>query len=177
MNDESSPLIHLDEPDLAVPPLPSSDADSRALHVPVSRHTAHTWRLSVLQTVLLIAFGGAIGANLRYFVTQWAGQVFGTAFPYGTLIINVSGSFLLGVIYTVLLRLDPAYTPALRLLLGVGVIGGYTTFSSFSYETSQLLLERSALAGLLNPLLSVAGGVISCLLGIVLAEYMTGGRY
>jgi fluoride exporter len=175
MPKQPPPLTHsIDEPDLALSPLKPSDAVARVLRVPMSGHTSRPWRLSVLQTILLIALGAAIGANLRYFVAEWATQTFGTSFPYGTLLINVSGSFLLGVIYTVLLRLDPAYAPALRLLLGVGVLGGYTTFSSFSYETAHLLLGRSIFLGMLNPILSIAGGVISCLLGIGLAELMTG---
>lgn len=170
MNNEMPPITRsLDEPDLAAPSITPTDAIAHALHVPTVAVASRSWRLSVLQTILLIALGAGIGANLRYFIAQWAGQSLGTAFPYGTLIINVTGSFLLGVIYTLLLRLDLAYAPALRLLLGVGVLGGYTTFSSFSYETAQLLLEHNSLGALLNPLLSVVGGVVSCLVGIALA--------
>ena len=126
-----------------------------------------------MQTVLLIALGAALGATARYFLAQWAAAHFGATFPYGTLIINLTGSFFLGFIYTILLRSNPASAPLARAFLGVGLLGGYTTFSSFSYETSQLLLEGNILGALVNPLLSVLGGIVLCILGIVLGTVMT----
>jgi len=128
-----------------------------------------------MQTILLIMLGAALGATARYFLAQWAAQRFGTSFPYGTLIINVTGSFLLGLVYTILLRTSLAHAPLLRAFLGIGLLGGYTTFSSFSYETSQLLLEGNLTGAVLNPLLSVLGGILVCVLGIALGNALTPG--
>jgi fluoride exporter len=126
-----------------------------------------------MQTILLIALGAALGAIARYVLAQWATARFGATFPYGTLIINLTRSFLLGFIYTVLLRTNPASAPLARAFLGVGLLGGYTTFSSFSYETSQLLLEGNIVGAVVNPLLSVLGGIMLCTLGIVLGTAVT----
>src|SRR4051812_24315845 len=95
---------------------------------------------SILQTVIWISLGAIAGANLRYFLSQQIGKWAGTAFPYGTLAINVSGSFVLGfflVWTTDRVLADPRW----RLLVAVGFCGGYTTFSSFAYE-SFALVER-----------------------------------
>jgi CrcB protein len=162
-HDLHQPVQSVDDPDLA---LPSGGLDELS---PTWR-VARLWRPAVLPTVILIALGAAAGANARYYVAQLAAERFGTAFPYGTLIINISGSLLLGMIYALLLRLQPGYAPALRLFVGVGLLGGYTTFSSFSYETAQLFLEQRSAAAIVYPLASVAAGVLSCLLGIALAE-------
>jgi CrcB protein len=131
-------------------------------------------RARLLRTILIIALGAALGANLRYFLTLRTAAWLGTGFPYGTLIINISGSFLIGLVYTLLANSGSPYTPELRLFLGVGLLGGYTTFSSFSYETYQLFLTGSTLLGLLNPLISVAGGLLASALGIVLGSLVSG---
>jgi CrcB protein len=127
-------------------------------------------------TIALIMVGAGLGATARFFLAQWAAARFGASFPYGTLLINLTGSFLLGLIYTILLRANPATAPLARAFLGVGLLGGYTTFSSFSYETSQLLLEGNLLGAIVNPLASVLGGVIVCVLGIALGNLMIGSR-
>lgn len=117
-----------------------------------------------MMTVLAVAAGGAIGAAGRYALTGWAERLLsawlGGGVPYGTLAVNVIGSFLLGVLVE-LLALGISVSPELRALLVIGVLGGFTTFSAFSMDTVLLLergeLGRAALYVLLSVGLSVGG--------------------
>lgn len=88
--------------------------------------------------IVAIAAGGAIGAILRYALSSWALQAWGTGFPYGTLLVNVLGSFLAGALYIVLSE-KLAFDSAVRAFLMVGLLGSFTTFSTFSIETLHLL--------------------------------------
>src|SRR5215213_722227 len=93
-----------------------------------------------MQSYILIAVGAALGAGARYWVANRVAALLGPGFPWGTLLINVSGSLLIGLALTLLgqrMVADPAY----RLLLVTGFLGAYTTFSTFSYETLALLQE------------------------------------
>src|SRR5690348_13938549 len=96
-----------------------------------------------MRAALVIA-GGGTGALARYLIGLWFASVFGTAFPWGTLSINISGSFLIGLIAT-LADERLVLGPGVRLLLVVGVLGGYTTFSSFSLESFRLVEEGELL--------------------------------
>lgn len=87
----------------------------------------------------LVFVGAGIGGVARYGVSAWVHQATGVAFPWGTLSINVSGSFLVAILYTILDATVAA--PEWRVFLGIGFCGGYTTFSAFSYETMQLLQD------------------------------------
>lgn len=91
--------------------------------------------------MLYVAIGGAAGAVLRFLMMNLIGQRLGNAFPYSTLIINVSGSLMMGMLIGWLARTLPANASELRLLLAVGVLGGYTTFSSFSLDAITLFKE------------------------------------
>ena len=115
-----------------------------------------------MSKLFLIALGAAIGANLRYAVSVGAAQRWGSAFPYGTLIINVSGSMLIGVVLALAAR--SGLGAPWRLLLVTGFLGGYTTFSSFAWETYQLAVE-----GGLGPALLNVGGSVGLGLGGVVA--------
>ena len=115
-----------------------------------------------MSKLLLIALGAALGANLRYAVSVGAAQRWGAAFPYGTLIINVSGSLLIGVVLALAAR--TGLGAPWRLLLVTGFLGGYTTFSSFAWETYQLAVE-----GGLGPALLNIGGSVGLGLGGVVA--------
>jgi fluoride exporter len=119
--------------------------------------------------MLIIALGAAAGANLRYAISVWAARQWGTAFPYGTLLINVSGSFLIGIVM-VLLTVRFPNSDTWRLLLVTGLLGGFTTFSSFSYESYVLLINGSWLAAGLNICASVGMGLIGVVLGVGLAR-------
>lgn len=119
--------------------------------------------------ILVIALGAAIGANLRYVLSSWVAQQWGVAFPYGTLLINVLGSFAIGLILT-LATTRIAINTSWRLLLVTGLLGGFTTFSTFSYETYALLVDGSWLEAGVNILVSVGIGLIGVFLGAGLAR-------
>lgn len=119
---------------------------------------------------LLIGVGGFVGANLRYLTQQWAASAWGPGFPYGTLIANVLGSFIIGLFLTLATEfLD--LSPNWRYLIATGILGGYTTFSSFAYET--LALAESGRYGFaaLNLFGNVLLGLTAALLGIALARF------
>ena len=122
-----------------------------------------------MMTFLVITLGAAVGANLRYAVSTWAAQRWGIAFPYGTMLINVIGSFAIGLIMVLATTRIPLSVPW-RLLLVTGFLGGFTTFSSFSYETYGLLISGSWLEASLNIAGSVGLGMIGVFLGAGLAR-------
>ncbi len=118
-----------------------------------------------LEKTLWISLGAVIGANARYWLGGWAAEKWGPAFPYGTLLINLTGSLLLGVFLTWATQralVDPRY----RLLIAVGFCGSYTTFSTYTYESLNLMLTGSWGAGLLNLLGSSGLGLAAVALGI-----------
>lgn len=123
---------------------------------------------------LFIALGAAFGANARYLIGLWAGNRLGTDFPYGTLIVNVSGSFVLGFLLT-LGTGRWQLSPEARLLLAVGFLGSFTTFSSYAVESS--LLWQSA--GFWRSVLNIAGnnllGLLAVILGAALARWVQSG--
>lgn len=119
--------------------------------------------------ILLIGIGGFLGAVARYGVALWIGQRWGSSFPLGTFVINISGSFLIGllmVLFTERFMVNPQW----RLLLVIGFLGAYTTFSTFEYETGALLKDGEWLFALLNVVLSVVVGFIALKLGEVIAK-------
>ncbi|RME72046.1 MAG: fluoride efflux transporter CrcB [Chloroflexi bacterium] len=123
---------------------------------------------------LWIGLGGFLGANARYLVQQWAAQWWGSDFPYGTMLANVSGSFIIAFFLTLAAgRL--AVSPELRLLIAVGFLGGFTTFSSFSFETFRLLEQSGWSVALLNFAGNTALGLGGVGLGIFLARLLQGG--
>ncbi|MCI0398718.1 MAG: fluoride efflux transporter CrcB [Chloroflexi bacterium] len=118
---------------------------------------------------LLITMGAALGANARYLVGIWAANRLGADFPYGTLIVNISGSFLLGFILT-LASERLSISPETRLLLAVGFLGSYTTFSSYTVESLNLLRNGTLWSGLLNVFSNNLVGLASAFLGAYLAR-------
>lgn len=118
---------------------------------------------------LIIGAGGFIGAVTRYALATWIGSKWGRSFPLGTLIINVSGSFLIGLIMSLLTERFMA-NPYWRLLLVVGFLGAYTTFSTFEYETGNLLKDGELLYAALNVFLSVFAGFIALRMGEIISK-------
>ena len=97
---------------------------------------------------LAICLGGAVGTGARYLLSEWAAVSLGTGFPWGTFLVNAIGSFLLAVIMYAGVEAS-ALSPTMRLALGTGVMGGFTTYSTFSFETMRYLESGSVgLAGL-----------------------------
>ena len=118
---------------------------------------------------LLVLIGGGTGALARYAAASAIMTRFGGTFPLGTWVINVTGSFLIGFLMTMLterFQLDPAW----RLLLVVGFLGGYTTFSSFEWETYTAVREGALWIGMLNVGASVMAGYGAVWLGALLAQ-------
>ncbi|HLI24534.1 MAG TPA: fluoride efflux transporter CrcB [Acidimicrobiales bacterium] len=114
-----------------------------------------------------VAAGGLVGAPARFLVDRWATSRTGGAFPWGTLVINVTGSLLLGVISGLVAH--HVLGPAAAAVAGTGFCGAYTTFSTFSYETVRLLEEGETGAGLLNAAGSLVLGLAAAMAGIGLA--------
>jgi CrcB protein len=115
-----------------------------------------------MQKLFYVGIGGFIGASLRYIISINSSKLFGTQLPYGTLIVNVLGGILIGLIMELGLTTD-LISPNLRLFLTTGIMGGLTTFSTFSYETISLFNDGSYMLGslniCLNLFLSLAGVV------------------
>lgn len=119
--------------------------------------------------LIFVGLGGFLGAITRYGTAVWIGQRWGRSFPLGTLVINVSGSLLIGLLMPLLTERF-IVNPQWRLLLVVGFLGAYTTFSTFEYETGALLKDGEWLYASLNVILSVFVGFIALKLGEVLAK-------
>jgi len=122
-----------------------------------------------MSTYLWIGMAGFLGANVRYVVGLWITAQWGTTFPYATLAINVSGSFLLCFLVTVWGQ-GTAWPPAMRLALTVGFLGAYTTFSTLSYECLLLLQQGSMWGSLAYMLASVLGGVLAGGVGLLVGQ-------
>jgi CrcB protein len=120
----------------------------------------------VLDT-LLIFVGAGCGGVFRYWVSNISYWFLGREFPYGTLIVNVSGCFLMGLLFVLLIERFNGGGPQLRSLLLIGLLGGYTTFSSFSIETLNLFENGAPLAGVANILLSVILCLAATWLGVI----------
>lgn len=119
---------------------------------------------------LLVGVGGFVGANARFLVARGVSGLFETRFPWGTFIINISGSFLLGILGTILARKMSPNSEAMRLALGVGFLGAFTTFSTFEFETHALLDDGSWLSATTNMFGSLLVGLIAVRAGIVVAR-------
>ena len=118
---------------------------------------------------LLVLFGGGVGALARYIVGTAIAERVGTRFPSaGTMVINLTGSFLIGFLMTILTR--RLAHPNWRLLLVVGFLGGYTTFSSFEYETLQAIESGAMWIGFLNVVGSVVLGYLAVWIGSAIAK-------
>ena len=116
---------------------------------------------------LLIFIGAGFGGVSRYWISNITYGFLGRQFPYGTLIVNVSGCFLMGLFFVLILERFNGIAPQLRSLLLIGFLGGYTTFSSFSIETLNLFESGAYLNALLNILLSIILCIAATWLGIL----------
>jgi len=122
---------------------------------------------------LLVCLGGAIGSGARYLLVVWSGSAFGAAFPVGTLLVNVIGSFLLGFVMHVGTSTE-LLSPNARLALTTGVLGGFTTYSSLNYETTNFLRGGAWVYGSLNLIVTVSACLVAGLLGLGFARLLVG---
>lgn len=114
----------------------------------------------------MVGIGGFLGSVLRFWVGSFIGGRLGARFPYGTFVINVTGSFLVGIVVTVLAT-KAHWSPNWRYLIPIGFIGGYTTFSTFEFETLRLAQDGQMPMAILNVTLSVVVGLVGVWAGTV----------
>jgi CrcB protein len=121
--------------------------------------------------VLLVAVGGGVGSALRYLTSGLAARWLGLDFPYGTLIVNVTGSLLIGVVQALAEEVAVLPEPA-RLFLSAGVMGGFTTYSAFSYETMRLIELDAFGRALVNVVVTTLVCLSVCALGLAAGRYV-----
>jgi len=128
----------------------------------------------MLAKLFVLGCGGAVGTIARYLVSHWiASQAWSRGLPWGTFVVNVSGSFILAAVAILLLDRLPGARQEWFLLLGTGFCGGYTTFSTFEWETFQLIRDGSWGFALANVLGSVAAGFLAVWLAVGLLGALT----
>ena len=121
------------------------------------------------EPAVLIGIGGILGANARYLVSVWAARRIGASFPYGTLIVNLSGSLLLGFLATGIVG-RVVYEREVQLLVSVGFLGAYTTFSTFAFESVGLVRRRAYVLATANVLGSTVLGLLGAWIGAMVAR-------
>jgi CrcB protein len=128
------------------------------------------WKEAV-QSSLWVGLGGFLGANARYWLGVWITARWGTSFPWATFVINISGSFILGLLLALVLeRTGMPRAPVIRLVVAVGFIGAYTTFSTFELETFTLASAGSIARAAANAFGSLAAGFLAVWLGVWLGR-------
>jgi fluoride exporter len=125
-----------------------------------------------MERLFWICLAGAVGTGARYLVALWAAQRLGSAFPFGTLIVNLVGCFAIAAVMHAALTLS--WSPTLRSAITIGFIGGLTTYSSFNYETSRLLEEGAVAAAALNAAVTIVGAFAAGWLGLLCAKQLIG---
>jgi CrcB protein len=136
--------------------------------LPTGRKGGHVDK-ETIAPYLAISLGGVLGANARYLVAVYVAERLGAEFPYGTMLINVTGSLVIGFFLTLVSeRLE--VSPLWRLFFATGFLGAYTTFSTYAFETATLLREGAYGPALTYLFGSVAAGMIGVMVGIALAE-------
>ena len=127
-----------------------------------------------MKLYLIVAFGSGIGGMLRYYISDFIQEYSFSLFPYGTLTVNVVGSFILGLILFYLDSLK-LISSEMRLFLTIGLCGGLTTFSTFSYETVKLIQDSEYLLAGTNILLNVFVTILALLLAAFISKLLIGG--
>jgi CrcB protein len=125
-----------------------------------------------MERFMWICIGGAAGSGARYLIALWAAQRFGSAFPYGTLIVNLVGCFAIAAVMHTAAAVS--WSATFRSAITIGFIGGLTTYSSFNYETSRLLEEGAVGSALVNALATILGAFMAGWLGMLSARLLLG---
>ena len=125
-----------------------------------------------MERFLWVCLAGAAGTGTRYLVALWAGGRLGTVFPYGTLIVNVVGCFLIGLVMELAVNIA-SFPLNLRFALTTGFLGGLTTYSSFTFETTKLVQEGAPGAAAVNFAVTTVGGFGAAVLGLTVARWLT----
>lgn len=126
-----------------------------------------------MSQLLMVCLGGAVGTGARYLLSVWMLQVMGPSFPYGTLLVNGVGSFLLAAVMYAGIE-SATISPTMRVVLGTGVMGGFTTYSTFSFETMKYLQDGAWAIAALYILGTVVGCLVACMAGWASARWLLG---
>ncbi len=116
-----------------------------------------------MQKILLIAIGGAIGAVARYVLSGIPYKFLDPVFPYGTLLVNLTGAYIIGVLFALSERIE--ISSDIRFFVFIGILGAFTTFSTFALETVNLVRDREVLLGLWNFIITNFAGILAVFLG------------
>ena len=125
--------------------------------------------MNPLFAIAVTAAGGALGSVMRFLVSNWFVNRFGSGFPWGTFTINVSGAFVIGIVLQ-LAATRAGFSPYLRIFIATGILGGYTTFSTFAYETYGLGAEGLTIQSVAYAGGSILAGVAAAYAGITLVR-------
>ncbi|HTE50254.1 MAG TPA: fluoride efflux transporter CrcB [Kofleriaceae bacterium] len=131
--------------------------------------------MTALSRILWVGFGGMVGSVARYLLSSWLLRALGPVFPFGTLAVNLIGSFLLGALMWIGLH-TVSIGPAAQLGLTTGVMGGFTTYSTFNFDTLRLVQERAWVLAGLNVAVTLFGCLAAGWLGWAGAAWILGGR-
>jgi len=123
-----------------------------------------------MRTVMAVGVAGFIGAIARYGIDGLIAQKSGASFPWGTFVVNITGSFVLGILFALLVEGRVAVAPWIRTAATVGLIGAYTTFSTLTLETFRLVEDGSYLLGIANAVGSLTIGLVALYVGVVLGR-------
>ena len=126
-----------------------------------------------MREVLWVGAGGFLGAAGRYLIGGWVHRFVAPDFPWGTWVVNVSGCLVLGALMGTL-QTRAAVSPEWRLFGGIGVLGGYTTFSTLSYETVELMRRGQQWQALANGVSSLVAGCLAVVIGVALVRWLLG---
>lgn len=125
-----------------------------------------------MERLALVCLAGAVGTGARYVVGQWAAQRFGTAFPFGTLFVNLAGCFAMGAAMHAALTMP--WSETARAAIAIGFLGGLTTYSAFNFETTRLIETGAYGAALTNAFVTIAGSLIAGVLGMWMMRMVLG---
>lgn len=125
-----------------------------------------------IRNPVAVSLGAIAGALSRYYLSLWFAQRFGTSFPYGTCFINISGCLAMGFFFTLSLERIAIISPELRLLVAVGFLGAYTTFSTYTLDTVNLLNNQKFIPAGLYLVSSAIVGIISTKIGMIFAKLL-----